>query len=1082
MRALYFCIVCVLLTPCMWAQSSAVTGLVADPSGGVVAHATVTAINGTTGLERSMRTSAVGRYMIQFLPAGSYRIQVQAAGFRKAARTSVGLAVAQTARVDFTLELGEVPQEIAVEANAAILDTESAQLGSMAGERAVQDLPLNGRNFVTLAQLSGGAHESVPFALSSGQRPDDRRRTSAFAVNGQRDFLNNFLIDGMDNNERSIGTSVVKPSIEAVAEFKVLTNLYSAEYGRTGGGVVNLVTRSGSNQWHGSAFEFWRNEKLDAKNFFDPAGPIAPFRQNQFGGSLGGPLRRGRTFFFGDYEALRVRQAQTYVSSVPTEKMKAGDFSEVGAIFDPGTTRPDPSRPGVFVRDRFAGDRIPAGLIDSIGARLIGLYPSLNLSGVSNNFVFNPVKKQRDDTFDARFDNHVSERDTFYVRYSFNDTNTFLPPHLPRAGDIEAGGDKWQFAGPTLQRSLGLHLNHVHVFSPSRLGEFKAGYSRFALASLPTNFGNSASQQLGIPGANIDDKTSGLVQVTVAGFRDLGDSLWIPLIVVNNTFQYAANLSYTRLRHNVRFGADIRRRQLGLFQSPAPKGQFEFNSNFTNDPSGAAPNSGSSLASLLLGLPAVTDRQHQVVVPGYRTTEFSAYVQDDWRIQPWLTFNIGVRYDLFTPFVEVADRASNIDFRTGRAIIAGQNGVSRSAGVEGDHNNFAPRVGFAATITPKTVIRGGYGIAYHPPLAGSDILYRNPPFVSLYHIDATPLQPINRLSQGFPLPVPSDPNRPTGYLTAIDFGLRTGYVQHYNLTLQREVMRSVIINVGYVAALARKQLYTPDVNLAPPGPGDIEKRRPYATLIPTAGPIKLANSWGSGNYHSLQFTAERQFRHGLQFRAHYTWAHAIDDNQAIGTGKPSAGPSPQLITNRGLERGNSDIDLRHRLALLWNYALPLGSNLTGVPARIIRGWQVNGILRLQTGLPFSVFNASPLANTGGGDRPNRLCNGTLASGERTLQRYFNTSCFAAQPLFQIGDAARNLLFAPSLKNLDFSVLKDFTVSERMRLQFRAEFFNLTNTPHFGLPNGALGSGSFGAISDTGTNTARQIQLALKLLF
>ena len=952
-----------------WAQSGAAAGLITDPSGAVVPNATVMAVNEGTGLERSTLTNTVGFYSIQFLPAGNYRLQVQASGFRSTSRAGISLTVAQTARVDFALELGQMSQQVNVAATAPILDSDAASLGSLFGERAVQDLPLNGRNFVTLAQLSGGAHESVPFALSSGQRPDDRRRTSAFAVNGQRDFLNNFLIDGMDNNERSIGTSVVKPSMDAVAEFKVLTNLYSAEYGRTGGGVINLVTKSGTNEFHGSLFEFFRNDKLDAKNFFDPPGPVPPFRLNQFGGSIGGPIRRNRTFFFGDYEGLRIRQAQTYVSTVPTDKMRAGDFSETGAIFDPTTTRPDPNRPGGSIRDRFQNDRIPNERIDPIGARIVALYPRPNLSGLSNNFVHNPVKTQRDDTFDGRVDNHFGDRDVFFARYSFNDTNTYLPPHLPAVGEIEAGGDKYQFAGPTLQRSQGLHLNDVHVFSPSLLAEFKAGYARFALASVPPNFGKDVSRQLGIPGANFDPNTSGLVQLTIAGFRDLGDSLWIPLIVVNNTYQYATNVSYTRSRHMIRFGADVRRRQLGLFQSPAPKGQYEFNSNLTNDPSGDLANSGSSIASLLLGLPAVTDRQHQLVDPGYRSTEFSGYLQDDWRVKGWLTLNLGLRYDLFTPFVEIGDRASNVDLQAGKIVIAGQNGVSRSAGVEGDHNNFSPRIGFAATLSPRTVLRGGYGIFYAPPLAGSDLLYRNPPFVSLYHIDTTPLQHINTLAEGFPLPVASDPANPSGFLTAIDFRLRTGYVQHYNLTLQREVAPGLVLNAGYVAVLARKQLYTPDINLAPASAGDIQSRRRYAAAFPDVGPIKLANSWGTGNFHSMQFTAEQRFRNGLSFWSNYTWAHSIDDNQAIGTGKPSAGPSPQLITNRRLERGNSDIDIRHRWVFMWNYALPFGRNLTRAASLVAGGWQLNGILRMQTGLPFSVFNASPRANTGGGTGP-----------------------------------------------------------------------------------------------------------------
>jgi len=370
----------------------------------------------------------------------------------------------------------------------------------------------------------------------------------------------------MDNNDRAIGTQVVRPPVEAIQEFKVLTNLYGADLGRTGGGVISLVSKSGTNGLHGSLFEFLRNSAVDAKNFFDPPGPTPPFKQNQFGASLGGPLRRDRTFFFGDFEGIRLRQAQTFTSIVPTAAMKAGNFAGVAAIFDPVT------------HTRFANDVIPEGRMDPPGGRLARLYPNPNTVTANGTpaFVFNPVKSQREDDFDVRVDHRVSDGSSFFTRYSFNDANTFLPSQLPPVGDIDVGGDPFAWSGSSLQRSQGLQLNYVRSFGPSFLGEFRAGYVRYAVNSLIPNWDKAVSSQLGIPGANYDQNSSGLVTTGVAGFRGLGDSRFIPIIQFDNTFQEMADFSYTRSRHSLKMGADVRRRQLNLYQSDSPRGQFDF--------------------------------------------------------------------------------------------------------------------------------------------------------------------------------------------------------------------------------------------------------------------------------------------------------------------------------------------------------------------------------------------------------------------------------------------------------------------------------------------------------------------------
>lgn len=1070
-----------------YATTAEIRGTVSDPTGAVVPQVRVVAENLETRLVRWASTDESGHFVIPLLPPGRYTVKAEAPGFKVWSVPEVILATGDRLRLDIQMEVGTVEQTIEVTAVNPALQSDSVTLGTLVNERGVQDLPLVDRNFIRLAQLAAGAHESVPNALSSGNRPDDRRRTSAVAVNGQRDYVNNFMIDGMDNNERSIGSVVVKPSMEALAEFRVMTNMYSAELGRTAGGVINLITKSGTNEFHGSLYEFLRNSGLDAKNFFAPPGPTPHYRQNQFGGSLGGPIVRNRTFFFADYEGLRVRQAQTFVSTVPTEPLRRGEFAGVNPIFDPLTTRQDPANPARYLRDPFPGDRVPAARMDPVALRYVSLYPAPQRPGLANNFTHTPVKTQRDDTFDVRMDQRMGDAGNFFARYSFNDTETWLPPHLPKVnvpgiGELHAGGERFQFAGTTPQRSQGLHLNYNHTFRPNLVGEFRAGYARFALATLPPNYGRNVSESFGIRGANFDIHSSGLTPVAIPGFRGLGDSNWIPMFIINNTFQYVGSLNYIRGGHNLKLGGDFRRRQFTVFQGPEPRGEFLFDANFTNDPTGTVRGSGNAFASFLLGYPASTGRRNHLVWPGLRSSEFAAYLQDDWRASRRLTLNLGVRYEVFTPFTEVANRIANVDLRAGRIIVAGQGGASRTVGIRRDWNDVAPRFGFAYSLGSRTVLRGGYGLNFYAANYGSQNHFRMPPFVSLFSIVTTPLFVSNRMSDGLPLPTPTDPTRPRGALTGVSLDVRTAYVQQYNLTLQRELLPDLVGTVSYVGALGRKDLSLYNVNLATPGPGGIQPRRPYYSLFPDVTAINLVQSFGVSNYHALQTSLERRFRAGFNLIANYTWAHLVDNNPGQNGGKPGAGPFPQLVTNLRLERANSDLDVRHRGVVMANYELPWGRQLTGLPAILLKDWQINGILVLQSGLTFTVFNAAARANTGGGDRPHRLAKGTLPPEQRSVSRWFDTAAFSQQPLFEIGNAGRNILFGPGTKQLDISVFKHVRLTERWKLQFRAEAFNVTNTPNFGVPESGLGTAVFGTINNTANFLPRQLQFALKLLF
>jgi len=1046
-----------------WAQQTTadVLGIVTDVTGGVLPGVRITVHNLDTGADYTAASDNAGNYAVPLLPVGRYSIKAVAPGFKTLEVPEVNLAIGDRLRQDLRLEVGALEQSMEVTASSPALQTDSSSLSNLINSNAMQDLPLNGRNFVVLAQLTAGSAEGEPTGLPSGTRPDDRRLTSAVSVNAQPTSFNNFTIDGMDDNERFIGTVIVKPAVDALQEMKVQTSLYSAEFGRTSGGVINFVTKSGTNEYHGSLFEFFRNQHMDARNFFAVTKP--PYHQNQYGGSIGAPIRKNRVFYFADFEELRLRQGQAFVDSVPTQAERQGNFAGINAIFDPLSTTPQSTR------TRFPNDQIPVNRMNPIALNLLNLYPLPSTAGLVNNYTYQPLKEQNNDTLDGRVDYRFSDANTAFARYSFNNTNTVIPPGCPVGpGGISPVCDTGR-SGTAHQRAQSAQLNGAHVFGPHLVMEVKAGYSRYEVYSLPQNYGKNASQQLGLNGVNIDSDSSGLSIISTSGLTSLGDASYIPIITINNLFQEVVGFTYLHGSHSIKFGYDLRRRQTDPFQSPTARGQFSFNSNFTNDPTGAVAGSGNAVASLLLGFPASTTRSKYLVSPGLRNWEMAAYVQDDWRVSRWLTLNLGFRYDYYGPNSEVANRISNVDLVNGQIIIAGQNGVSTSAGVKPDYLDFSPRFGVAATIAKGTVLRGGYGISFVPNMIASSMALRNPPFVSLFTINATPLTPVNSLSDGLPLPVATSAANPTGSLSGVAFTGATPYVQQYNLTLQRQLPLGLVATVAYVGALGRRQYIfngAVNVDLAPPGPGTILPRTPYYSVFPNVSSIGIAAPWYNTSYQGLQSTLEHRFQNGLSLLATYTWSHSLDDE-------------PSILNNPQTEYGNSFLDLRQRFTFLGDYAMPFAKGAKGPGALLVKGWGLQGVVVLTTGIPFDITNAAARSNTGGSDRPNVI--GDPSSGfTQNIYHWFNTAAFAAQPLYTYGNLGRNVLHAPGRQSLDLAVHREFIPREGLHLQFRAEAFNLTNTPPFGAPSGSFGSAAFGVISSAGLG--RNVQLALKLLF
>jgi len=698
-----------------------IVGRVTDNTGAVLPGATVTVQHVATGVVRTTVTGDTGDYVFTLLPIGAYTVQIELQGFQTHAARTV-LASGDRSRVDARLQLSGVAESVTVTAEAPLVQTDSSAVSALVTREAVQDLPVVGRNFVRFLSLVPGANEGTGNAFTGGERPDERRQTNAFSVNGALDNQNNVMVDGFDNNERQIGSIGIKPSIDAIAEIRVQTNLYTAEVGRTSGGVVNIITNSGTNTLSGSAFEFARSDRFDARNFFARTKPL--LKQHQFGGSLGGPIQRNRMFFFADYEGFTQDQGIPYVLTVPTERMRRGDFSELSAvIYDPTTP----------VRTPFPGNRIPADRIDPIGQRLVNLYPLPTSPGLVNNYQTTSVKTQDSHTADLRVD-HSTSAGSLFVRYSMNNVDTYIPTSCEIPGaeiqpGCSAGGG--QFSGPNQTDAHAVHTSYASVLGPTLVSELRVGYTRLDIQSFPTNFGTNAAERLGLQNLNVDRLSSHLPNFTMIGYSDLGDFRFVPLLNLSDTWQFAGSLTKTAGSHTIKMGGGAILRDYALIQSPFATGGFRFDNRLTN--SGRGGSGGNTIASTLLGFPSEVRLDRTTFDdPLYSTNEPHVYVNDDWRATSNLTLNIGLRYEVFTPISEREGRMSNFDPATGRILVGGRDGVSKSAGVKTDWGNISPRAGFAAMLPGDVVLRGGYGLSYFPAVYKSQGLLKNPPFISAY--------------------------------------------------------------------------------------------------------------------------------------------------------------------------------------------------------------------------------------------------------------------------------------------------------------------------------------------------------------
>jgi hypothetical protein len=1120
--------------------TSDILGTVTDSSGAELPNAAVTLRNLGTNAIRTTRTNGSGDYTFNLLPPGHYSLRVEAQGFKTSTTENLSVEAGDRARADARLEVGASNETISVEAQTPLLQADNATVSSTVTAKAVQDLPLNGRNFVQLVQLIPGANEGPGNGLTSGGRPDDRRTNAAgISVNGQDDTLNNWVVDGIDDNERIIGSIGIKPNVEGIQEITVQTNSYAPEAGRTAGGVINIVTRSGSNQFHGSVYEFFRNDIFDGRSVLQTSGRKPELRQNQFGGSIGGPIIRDRTFFYFDYEGLRQVTGVTYTKTVPT-------LSAYNAINSIGGSSP---------QSLLSASNGTAGHpIDPLALNYLKLFPAPNAGPVgqlTNNYITSPNKTQNSNTYDARVDHRFNADNLVFARFSYNTVNTFTPPGLGTQNGLQISGGRYDFDGPATDVAQQYALGYTHIFTSNLLLDLRAAFTRINNLSLPLNYGKGASTQVGFPaGHTFSPFADSLTPVSVGPFSDIGDGAYVPLQDIDNTFQYLGTISWTKGNHNIKVGASFIRRQARNVQSASATGAYQFNLP-TDSNADQLTQQNNQLASTLVGAFASTSRNFNLSPPDYRSYEPSGFAQDSWKITPKFTLIYGLRYDVFTPFTEAHNRISNFDFPQALSSnsqtinsalkVANQNGVDARVNIPTDYSNVAPRIGFSMSVAPTTVLRGGYGLSYFPGNYTSNADLKNAPFTSNFspacqsalavQIEASQGQLAGQnpscatiagaptaLDQGLPVPVAPDITNLAG-IPGLSFvaeapKFRSAMIQQFNLQIEQQFGANVF-TIGYVGNIGQHlpesinninqpKPYNP---LAPLGSAanPVGGTRPLNSLLPNLSGVSYINSGGVSNYSALQASLQRRFTKGLAFDANYTWGKALSDITGFsqqGSNQGWSNADPTRI--RQIEYGIAENDIQNRFALSLNYELPFGKNFSGLRKAAFSGWQANTITVWQSGKPFTITstgsgadnpiesdglkhgysNRATPQNSGGNDRPNQLGD---ARGNRSNAQFFNTAAFAPQPLGTIGTAQRNSLFGPNFRHVDLSIFKSFPVTERLNVQFRAESYNISNTPNFYIGNGTstsqFGSATFGQVSQTDPNyTPRLYQFALKAQF
>jgi hypothetical protein len=1064
-------------------ETASVLGTVNDPSGAVVAGVKITLENVRTGVKQSANTDAEGGYAFINQRIGEYRVVAEAQGFKPASSDTFTLTVNARQRVNLVLQVGDVTQAISVTGAAEALETDSSDRGQVVQRAAIVNLPLNGRAYADLALLTPGV-----------RRSNINNRDASFNVNGLRSSLNNFMVDGVDNNaygtsNQGFSNQIIQLNPDAVEEFRVVTNNFSAEYGRAGGAVINASVRSGTNSFHGSAWEFLRNTKLNAVGFFKPSSGVKPVLvQNQFGASLGGPVLKDKTFFFVDYEGLRRVERNLQFATIATPEQRQGRFGRpvrnplTGELYSDGVVPPNLITP--FAR-RVLGD-----LPNPIRATAAGALPS-------NNWEFLTPVPWTDDKGDARLDHYFTSRLNAFARYSHRLLNRVENHVIPGPSGGDANGNVRVF---NQQVAGGFNYN----LSPTSLIDFRLAVSvfeggKFALGSNRPNM----ATEYGIPGLP-DNPTigGGLTSQQVSGFTNMGRQSSNPQFQDPTTVNPKFNYSKIQGRHSLKAGYEYQAINTDIFDFNPQYGQNNYAGQFSR-PSGASSNNLYNLADFLFGAQSAYSLNNQIVL-NYRQRMHFGYLQDDWKVNDKLTLNLGIRYEFATPQWEDKNRLSSYDAANNRLIQATEGGLFDRALVHPDRNNWAPRVGLAYQLASKTVLRSGYGISYihFNRLGGENLLGYNGPSIVNLTINQLASQPLctgdnfrgcfRLTQQGFPAGLVDPANFSTSTTrtnyTPPDY--RTSYVQSWHFTVQRELTKSLVMDVAYVGNRSNGLMILADYNQARPNnPGEnlpILQRRP----IPNFDYIQISYGGGFATYHGLQVKLEKRYSAGVYLLNSFTWSKAIDN--ASGHLEAFNGDNSRVnFRNVAAEKavGAYDQPFNNTTSVVWE--LPYGRGrrwgaaVPGVVDAFLGGWRLTGINTMTSGQPVNI-TYSPTAAGQVSSAPSYrpfYAGGDIYSADKNPSSYLNRSAFLIPGISEpFGNLGRNIARTESIFNFDLGLHKDFGLwSEATRLQFRSEFFNLFNTTNLGAPAQNVSNANFGTITSL-SSPARQIQFALKFVF
>jgi len=1106
----------VLVLPASSQTLGEITGVVTDSTGLVVPNASITITNTATNAVRKAVTNEAGLYAVPGLVPGPYTVRVEMQGFRTMTR-SLELQVQQTARVDFTLQVGQVTEAIEVSGSAALLTTENATVGTVIENRRIVDLPLNGRNFLQLVSLSPNVTYGFATPGQVAGRQGGDRGGMNISVMGSRGTWNHYTLDGIENTDVNFNLYIMLPSVEALQEFKVQTGIYPAEFGRAAS-QINVSTKSGTNEFHGSMFEFLRNSKLDARqyDFIGTKPAKTPFRWNQYGFTLAGPVwvpkvynGRDRLFFMSNFEGFRERRTTTGTWTTPTTAMRNGDFSyRTTPIYDQFSRR---FEGGVLKADPWPGNQIPKGKFDPVSVKLLEFWPEPNVptTVLANNYQKSLRRTVDKDQFTLRLDFNESTSSQWFGRFSWTDESQF--------------NEALKLNGSTLYtRGRQYMLSNTRTLSSTSVNEFRFGVNDFfnAIARELANK-RDVVKELNIPGLTVPDPLSwGIPRITsLVGVSGFGDDSSGPFAINNAIFQAADTFSLIRGKHSLRMGGEIRRDRYNQKGNEFARGSFEFNGQYSSNPTTKA--GGDSTADLLVGALSRAESTIALAFAQFRATSVAAFIDDTWKVTPKLTINMGLRYELVQPWKDRSQnmvsvhvpyiiKASNVQdmskhpvlVRTGKGefyegkdfrypnVPVARDGRLGDRLMQTDANNFAPRLGIAYSPTSRWTFRTGFGVFYsiesgnsrfdlNRGLSGRVSRNGNPDIWDIRFDNF-----LTAAARPWILP-------PSPFLWSVKYNVRDSYTMMFLFNIQRELDKDTVFEIGYSGSLHRNLQGLVDPNAPLPGPGTTQSRVPF----PEFGVIQTVHSEGRGNYNGLGMKITRRMSGGLTYLTSYTWSKALDDVSAIrGT---AADIFPQDNYCLICERGFSAYNTPHRwvTSLLWE--LPFGKgrkwmNMGGVVDGILGGWQIGSILTLQSGRPLLMtapgFNSSR-TNKYGEVRLSSLGKYPyLPKGQRNANGWFDKTSMAPAPLYEFGNISRNRLMGPTTFSWDFSTHKNFRIIEGHELQFRFEAFNFPNHPALGNPNSDWGSTSattpgpnFGLIRGTATRM-RELQFALKYSF